>query len=143
MKKHPIFTAIVLLLVVAIIGCVVLHRKRVIHIPFLDTIIPQENEQQDLDTIIPQENEQQDLDTIIPQENEQQDIVTDDLQIHFLEVGNEYTGDCTLIKTGNVEVLVNMNETVEEMYKIQSVGTEEAYTAIEEDMQIIYKNFSL
>ena len=48
----------------------------------------------------------------------------------------------TFLKTGNVEVLVNMNDTVEKMYKIQSVGTEEAYTAIEEDMQIIYKNFN-
>ena len=35
-----------------------------------------------------------------------------------------------------------MNETVEEMHAIQSVGTEDAYTAIEEDMQIIYQNFN-
>ena len=27
-----------------------------------------------------------------------------DLSIHFLELGNEYTGDCTLIKTGDTEV---------------------------------------
>ena len=32
--------------------------------------------------------------------------------------------------------------TVEEMYAIQSVGTEDAYTAIDEDMQIICKNFN-
>lgn len=35
------------------------------------------------------------------------DIITDDLSIHFLEVGNEYTGDCTLIKVGNTEVLID------------------------------------
>lgn len=34
-------------------------------------------------------------------------IVTDDLQIHFLELGNKYTGDCTLIKVGNTEILVD------------------------------------
>jgi competence protein ComEC len=34
-------------------------------------------------------------------------IVTDDLSIHFLELGNKYTGDCTLIKVGNTEVLID------------------------------------
>lgn len=34
-------------------------------------------------------------------------IVSDDLSIHFLEVGNKYTGDCTLIKVGNTEVLID------------------------------------
>ena len=35
-----------------------------------------------------------------------------------------------------------MNDTIEEMYAIQHNGAEEAYTAIEEDSQIIYKNFN-
>ena len=48
----------------------------------------------------------------------------------------------TFLKTGNVELLIAMNDTVEEMYAIQHEGTEEAYTAIEEDAQIIYKNFN-
>ena len=48
----------------------------------------------------------------------------------------------TFLKSGEVSVLVDMNDAVEEMHEIQSVGTEEAYTAIEEDMQIIYKNFN-
>ena len=34
-------------------------------------------------------------------------IVTDLLSIHFLELGNKYTGDCTLIKVGNTEVLID------------------------------------
>lgn len=31
----------------------------------------------------------------------------DDLQIHFLELGNNYTGDCTLIDIGEVEILID------------------------------------
>lgn len=38
---------------------------------------------------------------------EPKNIITDDLQIHFLETGNQYTGDCTLIKVGNTEILVD------------------------------------
>ncbi len=47
-----------------------------------------------------------------------------------------------MIKTGNMEILYEMNDTVEEMYSIQHEGTEDAYTAIEEDAQIIYQNFN-
>ena len=47
-----------------------------------------------------------------------------------------------VLKTGDTRILAKMNDTVEEMYAIQHVGTEDAYTAIEEDMQIIYKNFN-
>ncbi len=36
-----------------------------------------------------------------------EEIVTDGLSIHFLEVGNAYTGDCTLIKVGGTEVLID------------------------------------
>ncbi len=38
------------------------------------------------------------------------DVVTlssNDVSVHFLELGNENSGDCSLIKTGNVEVLVD------------------------------------
>ena len=40
-------------------------------------------------------------------EEELPPIITDNLTIHFLEVGNKYTGDCTLIKAGDVEVLID------------------------------------
>ena len=46
------------------------------------------------------------------------------------------------LKTGDTRILAKMNDTVEEMYAIQHEGTEDAYTAIEEDAQIIYKNFN-
>ncbi|MBQ9729604.1 MAG: MBL fold metallo-hydrolase, partial [Clostridia bacterium] len=39
--------------------------------------------------------------------DEIQTIASSDLSIHFLEVGNEYTGDCTLIKVGDTEVLID------------------------------------
>ena len=35
------------------------------------------------------------------------EIVTDELSIHFLELGNKYTGDCTLIKSGDTEILID------------------------------------
>ena len=46
------------------------------------------------------------------------------------------------LKSGNADLLHAMNDTVEEIYAIQHGGEEEAYTAIEEDAQIIYKNFN-
>ena len=46
------------------------------------------------------------------------------------------------LKSENAELLFAMNDTIEEIYAIQHVGTEDAYTAIEEDAQIIYKNFN-
>lgn len=35
------------------------------------------------------------------------DVEHADLSIHFLELGNKYTGDCTLIKAGNTELLID------------------------------------
>lgn len=34
-------------------------------------------------------------------------VKSNDLSIHFLELGNKYTGDCTFIKIGDVEILVD------------------------------------
>ena len=34
-------------------------------------------------------------------------IVNDEMSVHFLELGNKYTGDCTLIKVGDTEVLID------------------------------------
>lgn len=34
-------------------------------------------------------------------------IKNNDLSIHFIELGNKYTGDCTFIKVGDVEILVD------------------------------------
>lgn len=47
-----------------------------------------------------------------------------------------------VLKSGDTRTIAQMNDTVEEMYSIQHTGTEDAYTAIEEDAQMIYKNFN-
>ena len=33
--------------------------------------------------------------------------VSGDLDIHFLELGNKYTGDCTYINAGGVDILID------------------------------------
>ncbi len=47
-----------------------------------------------------------------------------------------------MLQTGNMQILPAMNDTIEEMYSIQHGSEEEVYTAIEEDMQIVYQNFN-
>ncbi len=47
-----------------------------------------------------------------------------------------------ILQSGDMKLLSAMNDTIEEMRAIQSVGSEDAFTAIEEDMQIICKNFN-
>lgn len=61
----------------------------------------------------------------------------------FIELLATLNHQCVeVLKTGDAKVLFAMNDVVEEMHSIQSVGTEDAYTAIEEDMQIVYQNFN-
>ncbi len=36
-----------------------------------------------------------------------EDVVYDDFQIHFMELGNEYAGDSTYIKAGDVDILID------------------------------------
>ncbi len=47
------------------------------------------------------------LDKFLQNDSSQEDVVTGELSIHFLELGNKYTGDCTLIKVGDTEVLID------------------------------------
>ena len=84
-KKYPVLAVIAVILIVAIVGCCVLHQKGIIRVAFLDKFFPPEEEQES--------------------------IITDDLQIHFLELGNDKAGDCTLIKVGNTEVLIDAGST--------------------------------
>ncbi len=50
-------------------------------------------------------------------------IVTSDgeFQVHFLELGNKYTGDCTYIKSGDIDILIDAGS------KTSSVATIAAY----------------
>lgn len=43
----------------------------------------------------------------VPSTGEIENVIYDDFQIHFLEVGNEYTGDSTYIKAGDVDILID------------------------------------
>lgn len=40
-------------------------------------------------------------------EGDKEGIVNSEFSIHFLELGNKYAGDCTLIKCGDTEVLID------------------------------------
>ncbi|MCD8308743.1 MAG: MBL fold metallo-hydrolase [Clostridia bacterium] len=53
-------------------------------------------------------------------EGNAEDIVNADLSIHFLELGNKYTGDCTLIKCGDTEVLIDAGSKVDSAPTISS-----------------------
>lgn len=100
-KKHPVLITVILLIIVAIGVCCFLHWKGIIHIPFLDKIIPQQQE----DDI----GESLDIDAVGGTFTEATvtEIKSGDVSIHFLELGNKYTGDCTLIKVGDTEVLID------------------------------------
>lgn len=97
-----------MLLIIVIVGCCLLHRKRIIHIPFLDGIIPQETVDNGSggDTDIESAGgafSAEDITTISQSE----------LSVHFLQLGNDAPGDCTLIKTGNTEVLIDAGSDVD------------------------------
>ena len=46
-----------------------------------------------------------------PLEGEAQDIISSDLSIHFIKFENDKAGDCTLIKCGDTEVLIDAGST--------------------------------
>ncbi len=71
------------------------------------------------------------------------DLVGNEQLQHFIKLLCDLNNEAVeFLKSGNVEILYSMNETVEELYSIQQNSDEEAYTAIEEDAQVIYKNFN-
>jgi len=53
--------------------------------------------------------------------NDSDPLITGDLEIHFPELGNKYTGDCTYIKVGDVDVLIDAGS------KVSSIPTIAAY----------------
>ena len=61
----------------------------------------------------------------------------------FIELLSKLNGQSVqMLKTGDVRILQIMNDVVEEMYAIQSQGTEDAFTAIDEQMNMIRQNFN-
>ena len=81
LSKHPFLSFIAFLLVCAI-AVVYLHWNRTITLSFLSGFIPQKQEQPTV-------------------------LTDEELQFHFIELGNKYSGDCTLVKVGNTEVLID------------------------------------
>ncbi len=47
--------------------------------------------------------------------------VSGDLEIHFIELGNKYTGDCTYVKAGDIDLLIDAGS------KVSSIPTISAY----------------
>lgn len=84
-KKHgkkPWFICLVIFIILLIIGVCVLYFKG-----YLDPYLPSNNNN----------NNHQHV----------EGIVYDDFQVHFLELGNEYTGDSTYIKAGDIDILID------------------------------------
>lgn len=100
-KKHPFFTFVLVLIILAIVGCFVLHKKGMIHVPFLDTLFSSTERGESISMEESSSSESSES------SSSQETINADGLSIHFLELGNKYTGDCTLIKVGDTEVLID------------------------------------
>ena len=50
-------------------------------------------------------------------------VVEGDIEIHFLELGNKYTGDCTYIKAGENDILIDAGS------KVSSIDTINSYVS--------------
>ncbi len=81
-KKHPVLTALVVVLVLVLLLAAAYW--------YLFLYEPEE-------TVGPSR----------PQEGTLADIVSSDLSVHFLDVGNKYAGDSVLVKSGNTELLID------------------------------------
>ena len=101
-KKNPTAFIIIVILIVVIVGCFALHGYGVVDIPFLNSVLEFNSLNTDgskKDTVASQGGAFTSEDITV--------IANSDLSIHFLELGNAYTGDCTLIKVGDTEVLID------------------------------------
>lgn len=71
------------------------------------------------------------------------DLVGNETLQKFIALLSDLNHECAnAFASGKIEIFHEMNRTIREMYDIQHVGKEEAYTAIEDDAQTIYKNFN-
>ncbi len=62
-----------------------------------------------------------------------QTVKEQDLSIHFLELGNKYTGDCTLIKVGDTEMLIDAGSKASSIPYIKDY----LYTYVEGDLDYV------
>lgn len=100
MKKRFLFvTAVLTVLMVAFTacGCALFDKVADKVDEIIETLVPEGFEEGDNKTV----------DVTAGVSDEVQTFADGELSIHFLELGNKYTGDCTLIKIGNTEVLID------------------------------------
>lgn len=85
-KKRPklFITLVVIVLIIVIVALAVMYVKKLG--PFNETSPSEQNK---------------------VLSGSEEEIGSSELSIHFLELGNKYTGDCTLIKCGETEVLID------------------------------------
>lgn len=121
-KKYPVFTFIVVLvLVAAIVGSYFLHKKGIVNIPFFgeqETSESTQSSENPATSETPEISETPEV-SESPETSEEFEtpepdgpvggdvITTAGLSIHFLELGNKYSGDCTLIDIGDTEILID------------------------------------
>lgn len=63
------------------------------------------------------------------------------LQRFIAALANVNHAAAEALQTGNIRYLESLQTSVKTMYELQNGATEEEYTAIDEDAQMIYKNF--
>lgn len=94
---------VVLLLVAAIFCCYILWKKGYLDVDLKDS--------SSIDSSLADgsswDNSSSDSSSSDNSSGSSSDIVTDELSIHFLMLGNKYSGDCTLIKAGDTEILID------------------------------------
>ncbi|MDE6791394.1 MAG: MBL fold metallo-hydrolase, partial [Clostridia bacterium] len=104
-KAVAIFVCVVLIIIIAAVLLIYLFKPEIFDRAlkeYNDYVSQLYNDSADDDAEnvsakLPNEIQSGDLDS----------ISTSEFSIHFLELGNKYAGDCTLIKCGNTEVLID------------------------------------
>ncbi len=93
-KKYIVIGIILILLILIFVALLFLNYKKIIHLDFLDKISEQifNREEQDDNKEKP---------------NNMTGITYEDFQVHFLELGNESTGDSVYIKAGETDILID------------------------------------
>lgn len=110
-KKNKTLVAVLLtLLIIVLIAAIVLYAVKPPFIqPFLIKIGLMDDPSADNgdDNNDGGNNGSDGEDSDLPSIGDAGEISSAGLSVHFLELGNKYTGDCTLIKCGNTEVLID------------------------------------
>ena len=99
-KKHPILSFLFTVLIIVLIAVCVLHGSGIIDVPFLRDMTGGDDGRKPSSDMVQSQAGAFNEEVV-------SEIVGNDLSIHFLMLGNEYTGDCTLIKVGDTEILID------------------------------------